>query len=124
MAILKRKIFVNIVLKNKKQPNGKALKFQVNRVKKKKDFEKKRTDYITYLTDLHLYGLFSAVLISQGTPVVLLGRVFPGDLADLLVPFFPSYRSTQEGPGDQCVQVYREDLVGLEVPQNEMKINK
>ena len=34
-------MFVNIVLKNKKQPNGKALKFQVNRVKKKKILRKK-----------------------------------------------------------------------------------
>ena len=78
----------------------------------------------TYLTDLHRYDLFFVVLISQGALRVLLCRVFPGDLAHLLVLFFPSYRSTQEGLRDQCVQVYREDLVALEVLQNEMKINE
>ena len=56
--------------------------------------------------------------------MVLLCRVFPGDLANFLVLFFPFYRSIQEGPGDQCGQVYREDLVGLEVLQNEMKIDE
>ena len=56
--------------------------------------------------------------------MVLLCHVFPGDLVHLLVPFFPFYRSIQEGPGDQCGQVYREDLVALEVLQNEMKIDE
>lgn len=77
----------------------------------------------TYLTDLHRLGLFSVVLISLGALGVFLCRVFPWDLVHLVVLFFPSYHLIWEGPADQCVQVHREDLVGLKVLQEKKKRN-
>ena len=50
---------------------------------------------------------------------------FPWRPCTPLSPFLPLRSAgSRRVLGDQCVQVYREDLVGLEVLQNVIKINE